>query len=97
MSDTALGQALVALKTLVATGAHQLEMRDQAIRAVEAALARHAPGRATFLDVRERRPPTAQRVLLLTPAKVCIIGPFTGWEIGWHPIPEVPESLKGGG
>lgn len=54
----------------------------------------YVAGRAEFLDPDEHTPPLGSKVLLLTPGGTCVIGHWSDWFVGWHPLPRVPASLR---
>lgn len=54
----------------------------------------HTTGITTFLDPAEVEPPIASKILMLTPGRVCIVGPWSDWAVGWHPLPRIPKTLR---
>ena len=50
-------------------------------------------GGAEFLDPMIHTPPVGCKILLLTPGGVCVIGHWSNWFVGWHPLPTIPASV----
>ncbi len=55
--------------------------------------AKPRPG-TEFLDPDEHSPPLGQKVLMLNPAGVCVIGIWQEGMRAWCPLPKVPLSVK---
>lgn len=55
---------------------------------------KYATGDAKWRDPQDDPPPTATKVLVLTPGGVAVIGFWAHWGIAWSPLPRIPATLK---
>jgi hypothetical protein len=55
---------------------------------------RYATGEVYWRDPDIEPPPTATKLLLLTPGGTAVIGHWAHWCVAWSPLPRVPVELK---
>jgi hypothetical protein len=53
-----------------------------------------ASGIAEWRDPVDEQPPLGNKMLLLTPGGVCVIGVWADWAVAWAPLPKIPEPIK---
>jgi hypothetical protein len=55
---------------------------------------RYATGEVYWRDPDSEPPPTATKLLLLTPGHTCVVGHWAHWCVAWSPMPKKPDWLR---